>query len=184
MNAACHSGFRTGTRVPRTCRTERRIPYELTDPALHPPWGIGSRTRSWIPHGIHHVTARTPYDIPGAPHWTHRAHGSVRDPAPRMESHIKHRIPHEIPGISDRTPHRTMLTYGIPGPGLNLEWGSASRTTSYLPHGLSHGTPDPVRDAGSHIQSPTEPQIPSDTPDPALDSAFCNPWDVGPRTRT
>ena len=30
------------------------ILYEMTGPALQPAWGIGSLTRPWIPHGIHH----------------------------------------------------------------------------------------------------------------------------------
>ena len=34
--------------------------YEMTGPALHPAWGIGTRRRPWIPHGIHHVS---PYAI-------------------------------------------------------------------------------------------------------------------------
>ena len=42
------------------------ILYEMTGPALQPAWGIGSLTRPWIPHGIHHGSQDIERD-PGLP---------------------------------------------------------------------------------------------------------------------
>ena len=57
------------------------LPHQFLDPARTPP--------------CH--TPRIPYDIPGASQSSQRTHGSARDPGPRMESRIKHRIQPEMP---------------------------------------------------------------------------------------
>ena len=129
------------------------ILYEMTVPALQPAWGIGALTRPWIPHGIHHVS----------PDAICHAVSPALHTAYEIKHIIPHENPHEVPDICHRTPHiEPMITCGMSGPGFNLEWGPVSRTTSDLPHGVSNGTPDPVRDHGSCIQSPMEPRIPGE----------------------
>ena len=182
MNAACYSGHRAASqashwithgtqdsvrspgspgRVARIgCDTVRdgrprfascmghRSTHQALDTARDPSCEPGCHMTSRVPRIAHSVHLMSPYEIPppyGIPHQTHHP---ARDPG-HLPSH---------------TAIEPMITCGISGPGFNLEWGPVSPTTSDLPHGVSDGTPDPVRDHGSRIQSPMEPRIPSEIP--------------------
>ena len=165
LNAACYSGHRAASQAsqmiphgtqdsvrdgrprPASCMGHRST-HRALDTARDPSCDPGCHMTSRVPRIAHSVHLMSPYEIPppyGIPHQTHHP---ARDPG--------HLSPH--------TAIEPMITCGMSGPGFNLEWGPVSRTTSDLPHGVSHGTPDPVRDHGSRIQSPMEPRIPGKIP--------------------
>ena len=142
----CHT-VRDGRPRFASCMGHRST-HQALDTARDPSCEPGCHMTSRVPRIAHSVHLMSPYEIPppyGIPHQTHHP---ARDPG-HLPSH---------------TAIEPMITCGISGPGFNLEWGPVSPTTSDLPRGVSDGTPDPVRDHGSRIQSPMEPRIPSEIP--------------------
>ena len=142
----CHT-VRDGRPRFASCMGHRST-HQALDTARDPSCEPGCHMTSRVPRIAHSVHLMSPYEIPppyGIPHQTHHP---ARDPW-HLPSH---------------TAIEPMITCGISGPGFNLEWGPVSPTTSDLPRGVSDGTPDPVRDHGSRIQSPMEPRIPSEIP--------------------